>query len=107
MPTPQGNAYSKTDLSNTKQTVKAGAGEVRSICVHNTAAAKTYLQIFDALAASVTVGTTTPTRVIGVIDEGTVVLEVPWEFDTGLVIASTTTPTGNTGATTVVDIIYI
>lgn len=70
----------------------------------NTTAAVAFVQLFDAAAASdVTVGTTIPTWVVkseaselsigdGLPDHGLV-------FTRGLVVASTTTPTGSTGAT--------
>ena len=70
----------------------------------NTTASLAYIQLFDAVAAAnVTVGTTVPRRVLTVPASGSASDTLPAEglkFDLGIVAASTTTTTGNTGATT-------
>jgi len=62
-----------------------------------------YLQFFDAQAADVTVGTTTPTFVLYIAAGGDKAqhfeFSKPIKFSTGLTIAATTTRTGNSTAT--------
>lgn len=59
-----------------------------------------YVQFFDAAATSaVTVGTTAPTFFVAVPANGGVVDTSPlvdYQFKKGIVVAATTTPTGNT-----------
>jgi hypothetical protein len=68
----------------------------------NTTAAVAYLQVFDLPAASVVLGTTPPKWVIPLGASETTNpsdMSPPVQFTgTGLSIAGTTTPTGNTGA---------
>ncbi len=90
----------------TKATVFTGPGKLLGISIENPASnAITYVQLFDALAADVTVGSTTPKYAFAVdaaaashvtvrdIKPSNVVL---MEFNKGLVVAATTTATGNT-----------
>ena len=70
----------------------------------NTTAADAYLQLFDAASASdVSVGTTVPDWVVQAdANDPSVGDGLPTDgiiFDNGIVIASTTTATGNTAAT--------
>jgi hypothetical protein len=105
---PASGVYTGT-VSGTKVEVTANTkSTVFSVHISNTTAATAYLQIFDLATASVTVGTTTPTYVIGVQASGSVNLTfgVPIEHTTGFIIASTTTRTGATGAAQEVTIIY-
>lgn len=81
---------------------------VYSITIHNANAAEAYLQVFDAQSASVTVGTTAPTFVIG-CDAATqihCVFPKPILLGSGFTIASTTARAGATGATQEVTITY-
>lgn len=88
--------YRNTNLLATKQEVKQGATDVEYFNVYNPDAALAYLQLYDALAANVTVGTTTPTHSIPV--PAGAIYDVPllqaMQFDVGLTIAMTTTPGG-------------
>jgi hypothetical protein len=104
--------YYKVDLNATKQTVFAGRGNCFSIEVQNNDAAAAYLQVFDALAASVTVGTTTPGYTLLVPANALVQLQMPAgafkHFATGMVIALTTSRSNSTnpGAAGTVHIHY-
>lgn len=94
--------YSNTALSSTAISVKASAGNWYGGEIFNPAAAVTYLQIWNVLVGSVTVGTTPPTRVVGIPAGASLPLSkvVPWSFSTAFVIAATTTPTGSTAPAT-------
>lgn len=52
--------FRSLDLDETEEEVKATAGQVFSISAFNTTAAPLYLKFYNATAANVTVGTTTP-----------------------------------------------
>lgn len=79
-------------------TVKAAPGNLYGIDFYNPNAAACFIQIFDALIGSVTLGTTVPKLVKWVPANGA------WEekftgeakitFSTGMAIAATTTPVG-------------
>lgn len=86
----------------TKAAVNTGRTRLVSVHVNNLDAAVMYLQLFDAAAASVTVGTTTPDLVIPMAASGT--HHVVWGDDgpvfwTACTYAVTTTPSGSTGPT--------
>lgn len=74
------------------------ATKLTALNVVNTAAAVTYIQMFDAsVPTDVTVGTTVPDMALGLVASGS----LDWSgidlmFGKGLVIAATTTPTGST-----------
>jgi hypothetical protein len=87
-------------VAGTKATVKAAPGKLHLLKLRNSTAAVAYLQVFDALAASVTVGTTVPTYCIplGANESVAIPFDFPIDFRVGMVIAGCTTPTGNTGA---------
>ena len=96
-----------SDGDNTAQTMKAGMGRLHFLEVSNINAADAYLQLFDVLAANVTVGTTTPKMTLlvpkgdganrGAMD---VTFDPPVNFDVGITYACTTTATGNGDPTT-------
>lgn len=88
--------------------VKAAGGKLSALRLVNTTAAVAYLQCFDALAADVVLGTTTPTFAVRLAANESLVFTptVPIEFLTGLVIAGTTTATGSTGAAISVLAVY-
>lgn len=90
------------DADNTAQTLKAGKTYLHKIIVENPNGAKAYVQLFDALAADVTVGTTVPDYVVPVLaGAGTVDDYIPGIlFTKGVTYACTTTPTGSTDPTT-------
>jgi hypothetical protein len=85
--------YFNAALAETKQTVFTGRGNVFSIEVQNNDAAAVYLQCFNKLAASVTVGTTAPDYTLLIPASAVVQLQVPngafKHFATGLVVAVT------------------
>lgn len=97
-----------SDGDNTAQAAKAAPGSLHHLEVSGIDAVDSFFQIFDLLAADVTVGTTTPklsylvpagnATVRGVVslDFG----ESGLRFDTGITYACTTTATGNTDPTT-------
>ena len=80
--------------------IKASQGVLHGWAVINTAAAVTYVQIFDAAAVTdVTLGTTVPKGSIPLAASGvSVIMEADLQFATGIVLFATTTLTGNTGA---------
>ena len=92
--------YFNAAVTTTNETVQIGESLLFGYNIHNTTAADGFIQLFDALIADVTVGTTVPTYVIpvganGVPSEDFV---IPILFKIGIVIASTTAVTGATGA---------
>ena len=101
---PSGTAASvdkQTALNATKVTVKASPGTLISMFIQNSTAAVEFVQVFNALAANVTVGTTTPTYVIPVpvTAQGGVTNfapHIPIDHSTGIVIAATDAATGGT-----------
>jgi hypothetical protein len=82
--------------------------DIWMIDITNTTAAAAYLQIFDADADNVTVGTTTPTFTIGLAanQSKNIVLPKPIRLATGFTVASTTTRTGAVSAAQEVTIAY-
>lgn len=70
----------------------------------NTTGSAAYVQMFNAAtAAGVTVGTTIPDRVLTLAASGSATDSIGGDgidFSLGIVVASTTTATGSTGATT-------
>jgi hypothetical protein len=92
---------SKAAVAATKVTVTASQCLLHGLVVVNQTAAEAFLQIFDALAANVTVGTTVPDYVIPIPASGGVVIplsSVGFEHLIGIVIAGCTSPTNNVGA---------
>lgn len=81
--------------------VKSTRGLLTGWALLNGAAAVTWVQFFDAAAlADVTLGTTTPIMAIPMVASGeTHAVGAEIAFTTGIVVFSTTTLTGNTGAT--------
>lgn len=102
-------SYFDSDGDNSAQTMKAGPGWLYMLEVSNPNTADAFIQLFDALAADVTVGTTTPKHSFlvtaaaasdrrGGIDRSW--LPIGLGFETGITYACTTTPTGNGDPTT-------
>ena len=87
-----------------------GFADLYSAKLVNTTAATAYLQFFDAPATSVVLGTTVPKFVLRLSANETTnpsEIGVPLMFrGTGLSIAGTTTPGGNTGAAISVSAVY-
>jgi hypothetical protein len=110
--------FRSIDLDETEEEVKATAGTVYGIIFSNTAATTNYLKLYNATAANVTVGTTTPVMTIPLpgnsSDDITGVLNFPVgvKFDTAITAAATTgladNSTGAPGASEViVNILYV
>lgn len=93
-------------LTNSLVAVKAAAANLYGVSFVNTGSVTTFVQIFDALATGVTLGTTAPKLSFWIPPGGAweekFVDEVKVSFVTGITIAATTTPTG--GAAPVVGI---
>lgn len=103
MPFQGGIPFFNDAVGNTVIAVKAnGFAQIFMMKLVNTTAAAAYLQIFAKPAASVTLGTTVPDWVIRLGANETTNpsdMSPPAMFNgTGLSIAGTTTPTGNTAA---------
>jgi hypothetical protein len=58
--------FRSIDLDETEEEVKASAGQVYSMWVTNTATSTRFLKFYNATAANVTVGTTTPVITWGI-----------------------------------------
>lgn len=89
--------------------VRAGNTLLTGYSILNATAAVAYVQLFDAAAlADVTLGTTTPTYVIGNAASDVIArsFAYPLYFALGLCIFSTTTATGLTGAAQNVSLEY-
>jgi len=96
-------------VNATKAEVDDNAGAlIHSITVLNATAAEAFLQVFDADADDVTVGTTVRDFVIGcdAVQQLHCAFPVPIHFTTGFTIASTTARDGNTNAVMEVTITY-
>lgn len=101
-----GSLVSSNSLAGTATLIQTGALILTAVHAINTTGADAYVQIFDAAAAAdVTLGTTVPAWVvmsdfgIGLVSASDGLPTNGLSFRNGIVAASTTTPTGNTGAT--------
>lgn len=98
--------FRSIDIDESEEEVKASAGQLYSIAAFNRTAAPLYLKFYNATAANVTVGTTTPVLTFVVpanadSDGAGFVLEKQygWAFDTAITVACTTGVADNdTGA---------
>lgn len=95
-----GAVFRSTNLTNTAVAVDASPGTVSFVHSANTggSAALCYLQLYDAKAADVTVGTTTPTVTLAIAASTVLSLpfSVPIQFSTAISVAATTTAGGGT-----------
>lgn len=89
--------FRSLDIDETEEEVKASAGVLYSIAAFNRTATPLYLKFYNATAANVTVGTTTPVLTFVVpanadSDGAGFVLEKTygWTFDTAISVACTT-----------------
>ena len=88
--------YSATAQKATATLVKSGRWKLKGYHMINLDTTNNFVQFFDAAAASaVTVGTTTPTFVLGLPASGGAVKVSDLVFTNGIVIAAATTATGN------------
>lgn len=90
-------AFKSLDLDETEEQVNANAGELCSVWVTNTADTTRWLKFYNATAASVTVGSTTPVLTIGVSGQTDTDISGSFsvnggcfQFDTALTVAATT-----------------
>jgi hypothetical protein len=103
-----GMTPNRATVTATVATIKASSGRLHWLHASNPNTQTVFLQIFDALSGSITVGTTTPKWSIAIPpgDGSSIYGQVefnaplPAEFATGIAIACTTTPTGSTTPTT-------
>ena len=96
--------YRNIDVDETEDQVKGSAGQLYWLHCVTIDTTPIYLQIYNALAASVTVGTTTPDLTFLVPSSGdangagfTLAIPNGIEFDTGITVAATTTVSGSGG----------
>lgn len=98
-------------LSNTAISIKASAGAIGSINVFNPAGAVTYIQVFNVLVGSVTLGTTPPTASYGIAAGASrdIALGPGATYGTAIVVAATTTYNGSTapGTAAVINVQYV
>lgn len=98
--------FRSLDIDETEEEIKAAAGQVYWIHAVNLTADPIYLKFYNATAANVTVGTTTPVLTFPVVSQGTTdgagfVFNVPQgiPFGTAITVAATTGVADNdTGA---------
>ena len=100
MASPVGAAHIR-NLKDTVTNVTNGVSELTLIIVTNTSSALTFLQVFDAAAADVTLGTTRPVFSAPVANNTMETLyfgPLGWYIGTRFSAAATTTVEGSTGA---------
>lgn len=89
-------------LSNTAVAISAISGRLYGWHVFNPGTALAYVQVYNLAAASVVVGTTTPTITLALPSNSTSnvgvdgLFSIPVEFSSAISMAATTTPTGGT-----------
>ena len=104
--------FRSLDLDESEEEVKATAGQVYGIWFTNTATTTRWLKFYNATAANVTVGTTTPLITLGIPGNtsddisGLFNATHGMEFDTAITVAATTgfadADTGAPGANEVI-----
>lgn len=104
--------FRSLDLDETEEEVKATAGTVYGVWFSNTATATRFLKFYNATAANVTVGTTTPVLTLALpgnaSDDISGVFSIPQgiAFGTAITVAATTGVADNdTGAPAANDVI--
>lgn len=100
--------YRSLDLDETEEQVKATPGQVYGYYFYNASAGVRHLKLYDATAANVTVGTTTPkgTFPLPAGAAANVGFAHPIQFSTAITIAATTGVADNdTGAPAANDVI--
>jgi hypothetical protein len=93
---------SQTALTNTVVAVKASVGQLGGYMFYNPNALAIYIQMFNVVSGSVTIGTTTPTYVIALPPNGAANIEFAngIAHSTAISAAATTTATGAAAPTT-------
>lgn len=104
--------FRSLDLDESEEEVKASAGTVYGVWFSNTATATRFLKFYNATAANVTVGTTTPVLTLALpgntSDDVSGVFSIPQgiAFSTAITVAATTgvadSDTGAPGANEVI-----
>lgn len=90
------STFRSLDLDETEEQVKATAGQVYGLWFSNTTAATIWLKFYNATAASVTVGTTTPLITLGLPGNSSDTISGVFSstmgiaFDTAITVAATT-----------------
>lgn len=105
--------FRSLDIDETEEDVKTSAGAVYGVWVTNTATSTRWLKFYNATAANVTVGTTTPVITIGIPGNSSDDISgnfgpggVGIQFDTAISVAATTGVADNdTGAPGTNDVI--
>lgn len=97
-------------ISNTAVSVKSSGGNLYGFDILNTNASIVYVQVFNVASGSVTVGTTTPVKVIPLTasEEKHISFSIPESYSTAISIAATTGATNGTapGSAIVVNMDY-
>lgn len=94
-----------SSLTNTVVNVTTAATRLAGYYIDNPNAAMTYIQLFNATAGAVTLGSTAPTLSFGIPASAAANLAgMRVSFTTALSIAATTTRAGSTGPSSVVDV---
>lgn len=90
------------DIDNTAQVCKTTGGRLYGYHIQNPNASDAWLQLYDVVAGSVTVGTTVPKLSLVVPANGAIehIGAVPIEIETAITYAATTTAAGGTDPTT-------
>lgn len=102
------SVYKTLDLDETEEEVKATAGSLYGYYFYNASTSVRYLKFYNATAANVIVGTTTPVMTFPLppSSAGNLGLDVPVAFGTAITIAATTGLADNdTGAPSANDVI--
>lgn len=100
--TTRGSSHYRNVDANAEAAIKASAGTLHWLHVMNMTAAVAYLHLYDATAASVTPGTTTPTFTFPIPTQGDTNgagfnLRLEHDFSTAITMVCTTTIDGSTG----------
>ena len=89
------------NLSAAPVAVKTSSGVLLALVIENNQAATTFVQLFDAIAGNVVLGTTHPDVEYFVAANAMAFMPLPsvgWPFGVALSIAATTTGGGNVGS---------
>ena len=96
-------------LTNTPVNIKTAYGQLASLTAYNPNASAAYIQVFDALAANVTVGTTTPVFVFPLAQTSSLTMNMSTnglQFSNAISMAATTTATGGTAPGSALTVSY-
>lgn len=102
------STFRSLDLDETEEEVKASAGQLYGFWFNNTNASARYLKLYNATAASTTVGTTTPQITFRLPGDGDgwISMPHPIAFSTAICAAATTGLADNdTGAPSANDVL--